>query len=477
MPERRQVVIVGASYGGLIAGALLAKAGMDTLLVDEFDLVGQPGGAVPYDGYWIDWCHRDTRGTRDCMMVNFRSGYGAIAAERAGAEVRSGEPTQLKAHLLPGGQIAIASTDSPEAAAPYLSTVLALPESKVVKFFEIRKKLKETPTEEANRLRDVRFAEWLPTLGDDEMAAAYRGLATSMYSLPPEATSLGRFIENYAKPSLRVSVADDDEVGGMQGYMEPFARAIRAAGGEVRLEHKLLEMTVADGTARGVLVRDERGFVTEIEADFVIYAGIAYDLENYLSKELIDHSWWEKAYSTKKHELPTTALYLGLKEIPRKRDGRLEDWTGWNRLLVGENRTYNGGWFIPSLASRRSAPEGKQLLEAVYGGPASYGNGKKALETLLNYIKAYYPGIESLIEWQQVQYHTAPSTTGWSFSGSERVPVEGPLGGLFMVSSTSEVQGSYQEIEANAALQAADAILEQTSTISEPIGSPEVSRM
>src|SRR5258706_436786 len=86
-------------------------------------------------------------------------------------------------------------------------------------------------------------------------------------------------------------------------------------------------------------------------------------------------------YRPKKHELPTTALYLGLKEIPRKRDGVLEDWIGWNRLLVGDDRTYGGGWFIPSLASKRSAPEGKHLLEAVYGGPASYGNGKKALDT------------------------------------------------------------------------------------------------
>jgi phytoene dehydrogenase-like protein len=460
MTERRQVVVVGASYGGLIAGALLAKAGMDTLLVDEFDLVGQPGGAIPYNGYWIDWCHRDARGTRDCLMVNFQ--YGNIAAQRAGAQVRHGGPTELKAHLIPGGQIAIASADSPEAAAPYLSTVLALPEAKVARFFEVRKKLKETSTEESNKLRDVRFAEWLPTLGDDEVAAAYRGLATSMYSIPPEDTSLGRFIENYVKDPLRVSVADDDEVGGMQGYMEPFARVIRSRGGEIRLKHKLLEMTVADGTARGVVVRDERGFTTEIDADYVIYAGIAYDLENYVSKELIDESWWQQAYSTKNHELPTTALYLGLKELPRKQNGLHEDWTGWNRLLKGDDRTYGGGWFIPSLASRRSAPEGKHLLEAVYGGPASYGNGKKALQTLLEYIKAYYPGIESLIEWQKVQYHTAPSTTGWSFSGRERVPVEGPLRGLFMVSTTSEVQGSYQEIEAHAALQAADAILAQT---------------
>ncbi len=470
MAEKRQVVIVGASYGGLIAGALLAEAGMDTLLIDENDLVGQPGGAVPYNGYWIDWSHRDARGTRDCLMVNFREGgYGWMAAERCGAQVRSIGPTELKAHVIPGGQIAIASTDSPAAAAPYLSAVLALPEAKVAKFFEIRKELKETSPEESIRLRDVRFAEWLPTLGDDEMAAAYRGLATSMYSIPPEETSLGRFIENYAKPSLRVSVADDDEVGGMQGYMEPFARVIRSSGGEIRLNQKLLEMSVTDGTARGILVRDERGFVTEIEADYVIYAGIAYDLENYVSKELIDESWWQRAYSTKKHELPTTALYLGLKEIPRKRDGVVEDWIGWNRLLVGDDRTYGGGWFIPSLASKRSAPEGKHLLEAVYGGPASYGNGKKALDTLLEYIKAYYPGIESLIEWQQVQYHTSPSTTGWSFSGSERVPVEGPLQGLFMVSSTSEVQGSYQEIEAHAALLAADTILEQTSNMGQPV--------
>jgi hypothetical protein len=38
-----------------------------------------------------------------------------------------------------------------------------------------------------------------------------------------------------------------------------------------------------------------------------------------------------------------------------------------------------------------------------------------------------------------------------------------------MVSSTSEVQGSYQEIEAHAALLAADTILEQTSNMGQPV--------
>src|SRR5258708_22792341 len=145
-----------------------------------------------------------------------------MAAERCGAEGRASGPTELKAHVIPGGQIAIASTDSPAAAAPYLSAVLALPEAKVAKFFDIRKELKETSPEESIRLLDVRFAELLPTLGDDEIAAPDRGLATSMYSIPPEETSLGRFIENYAKPSLRVSVAYDAEVGAMPGHMQPF---------------------------------------------------------------------------------------------------------------------------------------------------------------------------------------------------------------------------------------------------------------
>jgi len=82
---------------------------------------------------------------------------------------------------------------------------------------------------------------------------------------------------------LRVSVADDDEVGGMQGYMSPslglFDHLWRNPA-----ESKVARDVVTDGTARGILVRDERGFVTEIEADYVIYAGIAYDLENYVSE-------------------------------------------------------------------------------------------------------------------------------------------------------------------------------------------------
>jgi len=144
-----------------------------------------------------------------------------------------------------------------------------------------------------------------------------------------------------------------------------------------------------------------------------------------------------------KHELPQ-AFIFGLKEIPRKRDGVLEDWIGWNRLLVGDDRTYGEAGFIPSLASKRSRRRVSTFSSSLRW-TGSYGNGKKALYPCWNTLK---PTIryESLIEWQQVHTTASPSTTGWSFSGSERVPVEAHFKTLHGLINELKFKGPYQRL-------------------------------
>jgi len=45
--------------------------------------------------------------------------------------------------------------------------------------------------------------------------------------------------------------------------------------------------------------------------------------------------------------------------------GEAETFRGWNRFFVGQDRVYKGGFHIPSLSSRASAPEGRHLLHAM----------------------------------------------------------------------------------------------------------------
>jgi phytoene dehydrogenase-like protein len=57
---------------------------------------------------------------------------------------------------------------------------------------------------------------------------------------------------------------------GMQGIMEPFARAVRERGGEIALGWKPIEIVVDDGRVRGAVAVDRSNLVREVRAPFVI---------------------------------------------------------------------------------------------------------------------------------------------------------------------------------------------------------------
>src|SRR5262249_35204414 len=62
----------------------------------------------------------------------------------------------------------------------------------------------------------------------------------------------------------------DDEAGGMQGLVEPWARAIRARGGEIALGWKPVEIVVDGGAVRGAVAVDRTNLVREVWAPVAI---------------------------------------------------------------------------------------------------------------------------------------------------------------------------------------------------------------
>ena len=82
------VIIVGAGYGGIITGAILSRKGLKTVVVEATDQAGGRLGSVPYEGYWVDFGHRDARDFGDdYMIMTQKQQYGKKAAEAAGAEI------------------------------------------------------------------------------------------------------------------------------------------------------------------------------------------------------------------------------------------------------------------------------------------------------------------------------------------------------------------------------------------------------
>src|SRR5207244_5620474 len=96
-------------------------------------------------------------------------------------------------------------------------------------------------------------------------------MATVIFHRHPEEASVGRLMQFCRNPKGEGPfMRDEDEVGGMQGLMEPWARAIRARGGEIALGWKPVEIVVDGGRVWGAVAVDTTNLVREVRAPIVI---------------------------------------------------------------------------------------------------------------------------------------------------------------------------------------------------------------
>jgi phytoene dehydrogenase-like protein len=463
------VVVVGAGYSGLITGAICAGRGLRVALVDHLDQVGGRGGATNYNGYWLDCTQRDAKDQGDTFLLSTEFGrHGLKAAEMAGADIRFvGPPDPLmKVHRVPSDSPVVALSKGPEAMAAYMTDVVGVPADRLPRFQEILRNLAD---EDYEKHIELTFADWLPTLDDPALTQAFLRWGRTRFSIPSEISSVGRLIQALRNPTEHW-LADDPEVGGMQGFMEPYARVIRANGGTIFLGQETYEILTEDRAVTGVVVRDRSSTIQVISAPQVVFAQPAWELLDLLDESLIPADVRSNVTKLKGYGGDVMLMCMGLSELPviRSSGQQDEDYT-FNRILKGDNCGYGGGWWIPSVASKRQAPEGKHLIEIAFGtsGPGSEGHepfksfaeAKEKIDFSFDYMSRYYGNLSDILEWKTYNLVTAPTICEvWKPVRRAPLTLDTVLG-LYMVDCTTEVDGQEQDIAANAAIQAAELIV------------------
>src|SRR2546427_7588624 len=245
------VVIVGAALAGLVAGAILTRHGKRVVLLDQADTVGGRGGAVERPGgWWIDSGHRDGHDVGDCRVVWH---HGAEAAREAGVEIAL-RPVEAprRLHRFPEGTVLEGGAWGPEAFLATARDFFECPADAVDELAATVRRLAAATPAEVDAAIPERLDAWLAA--QVRHAGARRALllmATVIFHPHPEEASVGRLMQFLQRPRSGPFIPDDDEAGGMQGLMEPWARAIRARGGEIPLGWKPVELRVEGGTVRG----------------------------------------------------------------------------------------------------------------------------------------------------------------------------------------------------------------------------------
>jgi len=463
------VVIVGAALAGLVAGAILTRHGKRVVLLDQADVVGGRGGAVERPGgWWIDFGHRDGHDVGDCQVVWH---HGAEAAREAGVEIAL-RPVEapLRLHRFPEGTVLEGGGWGPEAFLATARDFFECPADGLEELAETVRRLASASAAEVEAAIPEGLGAWLPAhVRHPGVRRALLLMATVIFHPHPEEASVGRLMQFFQTPRRGPFIPDDDEAGGMQGLMEPWARAIRGGGGEIALGWKPVEIVVEGGAVRGAVAVDRTNLVREVRAPAVITTYPVWENFDLIDERLFPADFVAAARELRRHRADLVGWQAGLRRLPTIRaTGRPEHHAGWNRLLWGPERVYRGGWQITSMTSRRAAPPGKHLLSLVmarfFRGGSTAGQpwtaARAELDQAIEYLARFYAGFDGCVEWSAYQYATAPQTMSWAWAPVRRHALTVPtIRGLFLAGSTLEAPAAIVDLAAYAGLEAARRVL------------------
>lgn len=279
------VIIVGAGYGGLCSGALLARAGKKVLVLEREGSIGGRAKSLAYSGHIVDdGAHMISRaGHLEAVFGDLGLPFPELATLTKSQIYHEGRWKEPR-DLFTGDMYR--------------------------KVFSAMMSLSQ---EELSQLDDVPLSAWVESVSQDpgiHMLFFYLGCATSVgnrfetYSTGEMIYILREIIESGRKLTQLGAVI----ARGANSLLEPLAAYINTHGGEVRLNAPVDSVLIDRGRAVGINVEmGERIFHSQIldvetlRADVVIVTLPLWDIFRVLDENAFPRWWvdWVNWISTK----------------------------------------------------------------------------------------------------------------------------------------------------------------------------------
>ena len=454
------VAVVGAGYGGLVAAAILCRAGRRVLVIDEPPEPGGTCSSVWAGDMYTPFGYATSRDTSDLFFFMARNHrFGAQAAERAEVDLPLEGPFDpvMRIHVRDTGDVTALGGPFAE----YATKVMGIPEQLLAEF---RGAWRELVSIDGDKALDVSLASWMSEHLPSELHDGFVNLANIFSALPPEQISAGRFAKSLGTP-IEIYYPNDPTAPGISGITEPYARAVRACGGQFALGQKVIEIHTDGGRVTGLTMQDGVSRIRTINASAIVFAQLPDGLETVVDRALLGEAFVDGARRLRENDCDIAVEVNVLTRMPTRRsDGQRDDYPSWNRILKESKRLYGGGWWFPSLTSRSLAP-GKEVLEIGHMSPGlrpyfSVAGARSTIASVWEYLREFYVDLDDLVENQGFFIHHAPNCDEWRFAIAPRLPIVVPgIAGLFHVSAAADVPGVVHDIDANAAMQVVDLIL------------------
>ncbi len=283
-----QVIVVGAGHNGLICAAYLARAGVDTILLESRSSVGGCASTVSDLGARFNICNCDHSMVRAMPLIDELdlASHGLSYIESEISSINTFHPNADGSEEEPWLFFADTERTLESIAAAYPKQVDnyrryladAMPAARLV--VEMARTVPSGPRflagvagKKAAGAKQV--LDW-SRRSVSEILGSYFGDAWQMISpavssgptvwgLPPETPGTGMAALLYATRHL---VKTGRPVGGSGALTDAVAASFEAAGGDIRCDARVDKLLVGDGSVRGVRLVDG----TELRAETVVAA-------------------------------------------------------------------------------------------------------------------------------------------------------------------------------------------------------------
>ena len=367
------VIIVGGGPGGLAVGAMLAKEGVKTAIIEKDPVVGGRYRSIDFHGCRVD-------SAVHFLVTLFGSPKNSYTYKLF---MHLGLPLEYKLVQWPMGLV---SKETPGQISTFamdlklgvdnfyqffaFATGMQMDDSAKKELVKLATITSDMSEHECRQLVNVCFADWIEKYIEDPMAKAILYGMEPIVGAPIKDMSFG-FIANVWSAFPRV--------GGVQTYypkhgtledaiVVPLAKYITDHGGKLITHTTARSISVEEGKVTGVVTQDDhkRFMLEEYSAPVVVCAMPIFDAVSHhiLGSELLTDDWLEAIRligSRAVHDL--SGFYLLRKDVlPRKG-------YGWIHVFDVDYGlpTYVGDWALGSFINA-TEPPGKQLVCSYISG-------------------------------------------------------------------------------------------------------------
>ena len=345
MPRKYDAIVVGGGVAGAAIGALLAKRGRKTLLVEKEGTLGGRSSTFSYLGYRID--------TGSHQVASFSSSGMKALFEEVGASI---DLVPIRPSLM---NYNVSTREYTRA------TAKERLQENHEDYKKLRKIISTMPKEEIDRYHEINAETWLRKNIKGEGLMDFFRRITGFAGLSVKEASAGAFLETLKDAfTAEVTIAYPKE-GGFIRFTEALAKAMERAGGDTLTGVEVTEIKINQKKVTGIKTRQntaggEMIIESEMDAPLIVLTVPVTKVFQLVTKEECQREFVARVEEVQRDSRVYGGLWVGVKDTLFKEFGEGQQFFQFTAGRSGEE--WHALITVPTYIDRSLAPSGHHYI-------------------------------------------------------------------------------------------------------------------